>query len=349
MQNDEPIVTVCVPTFNAEKTIKKTLDSILSQDFAGKMEILVCDNSSSDSSPSIIQDFTIKYKNIRYIVNPIIKTAEDNWNYVLSFVNTEVLCLYHADDLYSKEIIRAQFELIIGNDVGAVFTMSEVIDENDNILNDYPGWVELPEEICEKITINFETLFNVILKYNNCIKTPTLMTKKSILNKVGNFNTKFKSSADLDLWLRIAKIKNIGIINKKLHKYRISKDQGSIKLNKLRTELSDYHYVMDYYLANPNVKKDISNKFLKYYFLDKAADSILCGINLIKLGNVPLGKKIIKENSRFLYLIQSFLNNRNIKRIAVGNVLNVAFSLGLGEIFVDFIIFLYNRKWKLYT
>ena len=56
------IVSVVVPLFNAEKTITKCIDSILSQTLpADKYEVIAVDDGSSDSTPDLIKHLPIRY------------------------------------------------------------------------------------------------------------------------------------------------------------------------------------------------------------------------------------------------------------------------------------------------
>ncbi len=48
-QHQEPLVSICIPVFNGEKTIAKTIDSILHQTYKN-IEIFVVDNCSTDSA-----------------------------------------------------------------------------------------------------------------------------------------------------------------------------------------------------------------------------------------------------------------------------------------------------------
>ena len=57
-------VSVIVITYNQEKYIRKTLESILSQEGNFSMEILVGDDHSSDSTPDILREYEKKYPNI---------------------------------------------------------------------------------------------------------------------------------------------------------------------------------------------------------------------------------------------------------------------------------------------
>ena len=59
----EPIVSVIIPVYNAEKYINKCVDSILNQTFSN-LEIILVDDGSKDNSPKICDDYANRYPNI---------------------------------------------------------------------------------------------------------------------------------------------------------------------------------------------------------------------------------------------------------------------------------------------
>jgi len=60
------ILTVIIPVYNAEKTIQRTLESVLKQTFDG-VEILIINDGSTDETECIIERFKKKSENIRII------------------------------------------------------------------------------------------------------------------------------------------------------------------------------------------------------------------------------------------------------------------------------------------
>lgn len=65
-----PLVSVVVAVHNGESTLRDCLDSILKQTYPN-FELLVVDNASTDTTKQIILSYQEKYKNIRYIFEPI--------------------------------------------------------------------------------------------------------------------------------------------------------------------------------------------------------------------------------------------------------------------------------------
>ena len=93
-----PHVTVCIPAYNAAKTISRTIDSILTQDYPN-YDVLVSDNFSSDDTFRIVESY--KERCVCCFLNPDQKTwnASENFNHALSLASGPLIALYHADDL----------------------------------------------------------------------------------------------------------------------------------------------------------------------------------------------------------------------------------------------------------
>ena len=62
-----PKISVIIPSYNAEKTIKKCIDSIINQNFPD-VEIICVDDNSNDNTISILKEYQQKY-NIIIICN----------------------------------------------------------------------------------------------------------------------------------------------------------------------------------------------------------------------------------------------------------------------------------------
>ena len=57
-------ITVCIPVYNAEKTISRCLKSVVRQNF-DNFEIVISDNNSLDNSFHICNSYKKKYKRIK--------------------------------------------------------------------------------------------------------------------------------------------------------------------------------------------------------------------------------------------------------------------------------------------
>ena len=109
---NKPLVSVCIPAYNAGQTIGKTLDSIINQNYPN-FEIIVSDNHSTDNTAEIVNQYQ-KCK-VKYFLNPVrpdnlINTSAvvSNFNYAISLAKGEFIAIYHADDIYLPTIIEQQ-------------------------------------------------------------------------------------------------------------------------------------------------------------------------------------------------------------------------------------------------
>lgn len=64
-----PLISICIPTYNGEKVLSETLRSILRQG-NGEVEIVICDDCSTDRTVEIAQAISGNYPQIRVFRNP---------------------------------------------------------------------------------------------------------------------------------------------------------------------------------------------------------------------------------------------------------------------------------------
>ena len=277
MQNfqKEALVSICIPVYNAEKTIGKTITSIVNQTYKN-IEIIVVDNCSSDSSIKIVQTFDDP--RIKLVLNEVhFPRAELNWNRCFQYVNGEFMAIFHADDVYLPDMILRQIETFrIFPTVGGVFTLGNIVNENDEII----GKFKLPPDIKSSEPYSYQKIFNSVLEYTDFLPTPSAMLRSDLYFKLSPFNhDQFGSAPDLDMWLRAVKCAPIIILDEKLMNYRVSKTQGTNKLNRLRTRESDYFKDMDFHIARNNQTIGISAKAMNSYDLSRFGDQLICSWN----------------------------------------------------------------------
>jgi glycosyltransferase involved in cell wall biosynthesis len=336
-----PKVTICVPVRNGALTIRRTLDSILAQDYPN-FEIIVSDNCSDDDTASIVQEYA--EQGVQYYFNPKLEEwGESNWNHILSLAKAPFIALYHADDLYTSTMVSRQIEFLQAHaDVSAVFTMTRTIDEQDRPIR--LGNFKLPEEYQGQDIFSFPDLFNTVLKYGTITIVPTMMTRKNVLDKVDNFNwQQFCSAADIDLYLRMAQICPVGIIDEPLHRYRISAQQGTIQINRARTHLGHFFQVIDHYLTLSEVHKLVDQEALKMYKMYRSADQVYCAINFVLQDKKIQALNLLDEAICCEIFLSAYHRPRQLIQIVFGAILKTSLRLGIGKIIAQIGDIAYNR------
>lgn len=116
-------ISVAVIAYNEEATLNRILDNIKLQDYDhSKMEVVLVDSASTDSTKDIMLEFASTqkdFKNIQVLDNPK-KTLPCGWNVLLDNFQGEAVIRVdaHAEipaDFVSKNVIRLQEgEMIVG-------------------------------------------------------------------------------------------------------------------------------------------------------------------------------------------------------------------------------------------
>ncbi len=297
---NQPLVSICIPHFNNKNTISQTLDSLLSQTYQN-IVIKVFDNVSDDGSWEIVKEYAEKYSNIRAFQNSENIGGEANFTECIQGLEGKYGAIYHADDLYHPLIVETQVKYLLENDISAIFVRANIIDDRSEDI----GEQFFPNEIKENdyYQFDFKKLFSLILKYDNFLITPSVMARVDLYQQqVKSWNGKeFKTSADLDVWLRFSLIKDVGIITKKLISYRLSKSSYSYRVKFTRILPRDMFLVTDYYLDK---YKQLNFNLSDYQYL-MFKDNIIVISNRIFNGNLVKSNEIklgnLKVISRLLF------------------------------------------------
>ncbi len=317
--NNQPIVCICIPNYNNEKTISETLDSLINQTYKNII-IKIFDNASTDDSIRILREYEAKYPNIQVFQNSINIGGEANFSKCIEGLEGDFGAIYHADDVYDKIMVETQVKYLSSHDISAVFVRANLIDDNSNDI----GEQFFPDELKNKTyhQFNFKQLFSLILKYDNFLITPSVMGNVDIYkNKIKSWNgEQFKTSADLDVWLRFSEIKDIGIITDKLISYRMSVASFSYRTKFSRITPRDMFLVIEYHLS----KYDTFN-LLDYEYL-KIKDNIQV-VNNKLINNIAVNAKEIEINFSIVKI--NFTNLRKVKILVYGLLLKTLLFLKL--------------------
>lgn len=355
MENN-PLVTIFFLAYNYEKLLEKAIQPLLEQTYPN-IELIISNNQSTDKTEEVIKKIQTRNPKIIYRKNiPNIKTDEfcdvcaENiptakkgklydicFNHCNSCLNSglakgEYIIFCHQDDIYEKDIIKKEAEFLTQNpEVAAVFTLGNIINENDKIV----GQSKFPKELKGKNIFNFMEIFEAILKHGNTfLITPTFMVRKEIFDKVGLFDDQgpFGGSDDLEMWLRILEKYPIGIIQENLINWRTVGSRGK-KYNQLRTEKADFFKVMDYYLTDKFYINKINKKSLRQYRYQEDFDDTFKAMHFLIKNQPEEAKKLINKPFSFDLLL-AFFENISVRRaevLAIKILMLVGVNVGLGK------------------
>jgi glycosyltransferase involved in cell wall biosynthesis len=135
-------VTIGVPAYNAERYLALTLDSLLAQTYTA-IEIVICDNASTDGTAEIVRQYAARDTRIRYVRNPRNIGAARNFIRCVEETRTELFRWQSADDLSAPTFIeRCVAVLDARPDVVQAYPRCVLIDENGCELEKYVEKIE---------------------------------------------------------------------------------------------------------------------------------------------------------------------------------------------------------------
>ncbi len=129
-----PLLSICIPTFNRAKFLPETLHSILNQSM-GSVEIVIVDGGSTDNTKEVVQSFFLKNPCVRYILSPYAGDSsvpsnagfDRDCDYAVRSSRGQYCWLMTDDDVLVPNAIETIIEKI-RNDFDVIVTATQVKD-----------------------------------------------------------------------------------------------------------------------------------------------------------------------------------------------------------------------------
>lgn len=246
----EPLVSVIIPCYNAEKYIEKSVRSILNQTYYN-IEVLIADDASEDSSVDIIEMLKKEDSRIRLIKHQTNKKIVYTLNELIDIATGEYIARMDADDISLPERIEKQIRFMESHkNYAACGTNILEIDINDNVIG-------------EKNYAAYEQETSFAVRFFNPVCHPSVLFKADICKR-NHYDEKYVYAEDYELWCRLILEKGykIGNIQEYLFMYRKSLTQTCfIKLDEQKGIVKDIY--KKYSVMPPKYIKCHEEVFLK--------------------------------------------------------------------------------------
>jgi glycosyltransferase involved in cell wall biosynthesis len=131
-----PLVSICIPTYNQPDKLIYLLESIRSQTFKS-YEVLVSDDSNTDSVEILCRDYSDL--NIRYIRNSPAKGTPENWNYAITLAKGTWIKIMHHDDYFYSDASLQEFVAYtnLNPEVKFVYCLTSILYHASNCREPY--------------------------------------------------------------------------------------------------------------------------------------------------------------------------------------------------------------------
>lgn len=125
-----PVVTILMPTYNAEAFLERTLETVLAQDFLpGQTEILILDGMSTDRTRDIVERQAKSHPHIRLIDNPR-RLQPFGLNIGIQQARGEFIVRMDSHTLYAPDYVSQCVELLRRGDAAEVGGVQQAVGTN---------------------------------------------------------------------------------------------------------------------------------------------------------------------------------------------------------------------------
>ncbi|MDJ0795631.1 MAG: glycosyltransferase [Calothrix sp. MO_167.B12] len=257
--NVVPEISVIIPVYNGEKTIKETIESVLKQSFSN-IEVIIINDGSTDSTLKIINSIddirlqVFSYPNAGSGASRNRGIEKANGNYI-SFID--------ADDLWVPDKLEAQYQALQNNPQATIaYSWTDYIDELGNIIKSGG------RKKCHGYVYQDMLVSNFLENGSN------FLTHSKVFQDVGHFDESLSASEDWDMLLRLSQRYQFVCVDKPQILYRISVKSRSANL--IKQELASLGLINKFFNHCESIPfqhlKSLSISVLYKYLFFKAID-----------------------------------------------------------------------------
>ncbi|MDV7103468.1 glycosyltransferase family A protein [Vibrio sp. TH_r3] len=296
-------VSIIIPMYNMENYITDTLDSILFQDTKYELEVIIIDDSSTDSSFNVCKNYIMSKQcsNFSLISNSHKKGVSGARNTGLELAEGNWISFLDSDDILLPNSIEKKLRLAYKNDVKLVScgyydwypldNRKIPIKETDN---------NLKKILTKKNSESFilQDAYNKILETLSYVNVGTILVSSSIANNV-RFDESLKMAEDTDFILTVAlKSQKMLYIDDNLMSYR--RDRNTSITTQGEPGSIYREYVLKKFLKDPRLlhnrqitKRALFDSLMKniYFFRENKNYIKATQKSLSLIWNFPLSTK----------------------------------------------------------
>jgi len=191
-----PFWSVMIPTYNRATFLEKTLTSVLSQDPGPtEMQLAVVDDASTVDDPEAVVR-RVGGDRVGFFRQPRNLGLVGSWNGCVARAVGEWVHVLHSDDVVYHDFYATLKSALEGrNDIGAAFCRWRIMGEREETL-----WTSDLERPTAGILPDFMDQIGVTQR----VSTPSVVVRRSVYENLGGYRAELSSTADWEMWARVA-------------------------------------------------------------------------------------------------------------------------------------------------
>ena len=246
-----PLISVLVPMYNTQKTIKRCIKSIIKQTYTN-LEIVLLDDGSVDNTYNIAKTFADVDKRIKLLTKPNEKNLAKTRNYLLENYTGEYVVWVDSDDVLHKKYVEKLYKAITSTNADLGIVGFDLMFANLLLFR--------PIKSNIKVFENEKIYSNIILNHRVGFMLWNKIFKHEIIKDIRFENGVHFGEDFAFVYKYLKKVEKVAYCNDKLYKYIVR--PGSETTKKFSEKKMSFIYYLENLLneeSNPYIKKAISS------------------------------------------------------------------------------------------
>lgn len=251
--DNNPLVSVIIPMFNAQEWIVSLLQSIRNQSYRN-IEVILVNDGSTDSSVESVTRFSEEFSEIKiHLIHQENSGVSAARNKGVRSATGKYLAFVDSDDIWLKDKIKRQVTEMVSSKLDAVACSYAIFRQSDLKVLDvvHPDW-----------SVRGVRNWLLFRSYGGLLSS-TLMLTRDAFNLTGPFREDLSLSADIEFAWRLLGVTPVKLIRDPLTGYRLRPNQMHklpellISESKKMIKIVDYLHnrrLQNIYLANLNLR-----------------------------------------------------------------------------------------------
>ena len=188
-------LSIITATYNSERTLRDTMESILNQTFQD-FEYIIVDGASKDATLDIIREYEPRFQGkMRYLSEPD-KGIYDAMNKGFAMATGDVIGILNSDDFFtSEDVLQTVVDGFAGEYVDAVYADIHFVGTDD---------------LTKCVRYYSSSVFRPwMMRFGMIPAHPSFYCRKAVYDQYGSFDTTYRIAADFEILLRLIFIHRI--------------------------------------------------------------------------------------------------------------------------------------------
>ena len=240
-----PTVSVILTSYNHEKYLQSSIDSVLAQTYTD-FELVIVDDASTDRSWEIIESYQDpRIVKIRHAENLLFYANHT----IQNLTRGAYIAILHSDDIWEPEKLEQQVAFLDTHpECGATFSWARIIDEDGEPYLDETNYYF---SIFSQPNRTRHEWLNFFFHNGNALCHPSVLIRRQCYEECGYYRDGLAQLPDLDMWMRVCLKYDIFVIPQKLLRFRLRRHEANSSGNRRDTRIrydTEFYQLLDNYI-----------------------------------------------------------------------------------------------------